>query len=261
MRAAYFAFDVETTGLEATDSQIISFAATLLDDEFKEIKSLYVYAMPENGCPEEAARINGYTEEKWKERGALTQQDLYNKVSAFVDNAWRVTCVGHNVSFDISFLKALYLRFGSKALYDKSFSWHSIDTLGSSIMFDIAKQGRKGGNYSLSKLCSRFGISLGKDAHDAKADIGATVELFRYLVSALRGDTKIIPPKIVPHKPRPFLVKTGEGDKQHYIFNRGKYEGKALGEIAASERGYLQWVLKDIDTLDDDMKVAIKSKL
>lgn len=257
MKAAYFAFDVETTGLDPVDSEIISLAAILLDSELNEIKSLEAYALPDKGCPPEAARINGYEEEKWKARGALSQADFYNKVATFVSNEWRLIPIGHNVSFDVGFLKALFKQHASGGTYNKYFSYHTLDTIGSSIMFDIAKQGKPDGRYKLGKLCERFGIRLGEDAHDAKADVRATVELLRYLIMATRGDTEVIPPKVEEKKRPPFIIKTGET----YRFNKGKFQGRTLGEVATEERGYLMWVLREITDLDDDAKKAVEAKL
>jgi len=258
MSAKYFAFDVETTGLSPENSEIISLAAVLLDANLKEIATLEVHALPDNGCPEEAARINGYDEEKWKSRGALSQQDLYKKVSTFVDDCWRLICVGHNVSFDIGFLKTLFLRYSTPEIYNKYFSYHSIDTLGCSIMFDIAKFGKKGGGYNLTDLTSRYQIDLGEDAHDARADINATISLFKHLIMAIRGDAEVVAP-VEKENPRnkPFMVKQGES----YVFNRGKFFGKSPKAVASVEKSYLEWVLRDIGDLDEEMKKSIAEAL
>lgn len=257
MTAKFFAFDVETTGLDPENSEIISLAGSLLDVELKEIKSIEVYALPEKGCPPEVAKINGYNEEAWLAKGALSQQDMYDKISAFAEGCYRVVTVGHNVSFDVAFLRALFTAHSSRAMYDKYFSYHSVCTLGSSILFDIAKNGKKEGAYNLGKLCARFGISLGENAHDAKADIRATIEIFRYLTLAIRGDAKVILPKKEERKRPPMLTKVGE----HYLFSRGKFEGKSLGEVAEMERGYLMWMLREHTDLEPDTKKAIEAKL
>jgi DNA polymerase-3 subunit epsilon/exodeoxyribonuclease X len=37
----------------------------------------------------------------------------------------------------------------------------------------------------------------------------------------------------------------------------GKYKGKTLVEIAAADKGYLNWMLSNMDTLDEDMRYSI----
>jgi DNA polymerase-3 subunit epsilon/exodeoxyribonuclease X len=37
----------------------------------------------------------------------------------------------------------------------------------------------------------------------------------------------------------------------------GKYKGKTLQEIAEADRGYLTWMLGNMDSLDEDMRYSI----
>ncbi|MGA9046124.1 exonuclease domain-containing protein [Sulfuricurvum sp.] len=41
----------------------------------------------------------------------------------------------------------------------------------------------------------------------------------------------------------------------------GKYKGKTLTEIAEADRGYLTWMLGNMDTLDEDMRYSIRRVL
>jgi DNA polymerase-3 subunit epsilon/exodeoxyribonuclease X len=41
----------------------------------------------------------------------------------------------------------------------------------------------------------------------------------------------------------------------------GKYKGKTLTEIAEADRGYLTWMLGNMDTLDEDMRYSIQKVL
>jgi DNA polymerase-3 subunit epsilon/exodeoxyribonuclease X len=46
----------------------------------------------------------------------------------------------------------------------------------------------------------------------------------------------------------PILVKT---------FRFGKHKGKTLQEVALEDAGYLRWMLKSMENLDDDMRYSI----
>ena len=41
----------------------------------------------------------------------------------------------------------------------------------------------------------------------------------------------------------------------------GKYKGKTLSEIAQSDKGYLNWMLGNMDTIDEDMRYSIERVL
>ncbi|MCK9371792.1 MAG: exonuclease domain-containing protein [Sulfuricurvum sp.] len=41
----------------------------------------------------------------------------------------------------------------------------------------------------------------------------------------------------------------------------GKYKGKTLGEIADSDKGYLGWMVKNMESLDEDMRYSIERVL
>ena len=44
-------------------------------------------------------------------------------------------------------------------------------------------------------------------------------------------------------------------------FKFGKYKGKTLQEVAASDAGYLRWMLTGMENLDEDMRYSINSAL
>jgi len=41
----------------------------------------------------------------------------------------------------------------------------------------------------------------------------------------------------------------------------GKYKGKTLFEIAENDKGYLSWMLGNMETLDEDMRYSIRKVL
>lgn len=91
-------------------------------------------------------------------------------------------------------------------------------------------------------------------AHDAIGD----VLILKLLLSKLREEvTKQFPDenaveKMVDLTNTPILVKS---------FRFGKYKGKTLQEVAASDAGYLRWMLTGMENLDEDMRYSINSVL
>jgi DNA polymerase-3 subunit epsilon/exodeoxyribonuclease X len=41
----------------------------------------------------------------------------------------------------------------------------------------------------------------------------------------------------------------------------GKHKGKTLTEVALADKGYLSWMLSNMENLDDDMKYSIGKAL
>lgn len=58
--------------------------------------------------------------------------------------------------------------------------------------------------------------------------------------------------KMVDLTATPILIKS---------FNFGKYKGKTLKEVAASDAAYLRWMLSGMENLDEDMRYSINSVL
>jgi DNA polymerase III alpha subunit (gram-positive type) len=110
--------------------------------------------------------------------------------------------LGHNVVFDISFLQWLFVfhkKDLSKYLDGKTDGYGNfqptyIDTL------NMARQRwyhEPMANYKLGTCCEKAGVEL-VDAHEAMADVNATVELFHYFTHSLRngsagtGETQVV---------------------------------------------------------------------
>lgn len=253
MQPAFFALDTETTGLDDATDEIISIAIHILDEGFNKHSTKVVYAFPDCEVHPKAAAVNGYTREKWEANGAVSQIVLYTEVYEFVSIHRGLIPLGHNVKFDIGFLKALFKK--NKGAYGRHFSYHSIDTLGVAIFADLALFGKKSSAYKLTDLCERFGIKL-DNAHDALADIDATVELFRYLYTSLGGAEKRaeVPAPVV------FSRMLGQKGKAWYI-KGGKHKGEALTAISVDNPGYLRWMLKKLDDLSPVQREALNDAL
>ncbi len=252
--AVYFAFDTETGGLDAAVSDILSFSAQLLDDKLNLVDKITIYALPDREVNPISAGINGYTPEVWAAKNAVTQDAMYNQIRAFLRGHRFLTPVGHNVKFDLDFLKALFAKNTALEDFGKIFSYHSIDTIPISMIIDIAQQGSKQGSYKLPILCDRFGISLGDNAHDSESDIAATVELLRYLITTIRGNLPV--PAALPVIRKLPLVQFDTGTR-NWVFAYGKHKEKTYAQVLSEDPGYLDWVRDKVEDLSQEAKDAL----
>ena len=115
-----------------------------------------------------ALEINGYTPERWAEEGR-TWAEVWAEVAPLL---WGSRLAGHNTPFDYSHIVHQCSREGS--IMPRVVPPH-LDTL------TIARRLVRSDNYSLSALCTRFGIS-NEGAHGARADARRAFELYGRLV-------------------------------------------------------------------------------
>ncbi len=158
MPTTYIALDVETTGLDPSRDEIIEIAAVT----FREATILDEFASlvnPLRDIPPFITHLTGITDEMVAD--APTVQTLRPQLrSRFGDNV----LVGHNVDFDLGFLRESRLAIGN----------HRIDTL--TLAAILAPEA---GRFSLGALADYFNFpSSDGRRHRAQADAEQTVELF-----------------------------------------------------------------------------------
>jgi len=98
------------------------------------------------------------------------------------------------------------------------------------------------------KEADALGIEV--KAHDAIGDV-LVLKLFltklkEAVAAQFPGENPV--EKMVDLTNTPIMVKN---------FRFGKYKGKSLEEIAASDAGYLRWMLSSMETLDEDLRYSI----
>lgn len=103
----YMIIDTETTGLDSERHEMIAFGAIILIDGIK-TAAIDLKIKPErleNASPE-ALEINGYSERRWKK--ASTKQEAVSIINHFFNIHQDAILVGHNIQFDIKFLRTFY---------------------------------------------------------------------------------------------------------------------------------------------------------
>lgn len=109
--------DTETGGLHCETDALLSVGIfTMLPGEVP--FSLVVYIVPNPGLrmDPEALLVNGYTEEKWRARGAVVECVGVMRVLGFLSEirrkvGKRLSLVAHNAGFDGGFLGAAFERY------------------------------------------------------------------------------------------------------------------------------------------------------
>ncbi|WP_440957451.1 exonuclease domain-containing protein [Oceanicaulis sp. LC35] len=116
--------DVETTGLEPGEHELVDLGAIYTDVHGNELGRFFVRVMPDH--PERAGEIarsiNGFSEERWQSLGAISQAEAAAQFLAFheqMSTERRFVFTAYNASFDRGFVDAWLNAHGSdfEALY------------------------------------------------------------------------------------------------------------------------------------------------
>lgn len=197
-------FDFETTGLEPDDgAEPIELAAVALDPvTLKEVGRFPARLMkvkhPENASPE-ALRVNNKTIEQIMaaENPEVVFRDFANWAKSFIPaedlsleprKRRRPLLLGHNVKFDITFLKWAFRQYmGGLKAYNDCFDYHSRCTFEAASFWlkDVMGMDTSG---SLVKLTELLGIP--HKAHEAMGDVEATVAVYRKLIELAKDTLK-----------------------------------------------------------------------
>lgn len=164
--------DIETTGLDFLEHEIIEIACLVTDSQTLEIKKEYCTKVkPEHSetADPDALRYNNYSEERWSQAKPL--KEVLEEIGQLAPGGM---FVGHNVSFDRLFIE--------KAVREKrtplNFDYHWLDV--ASMTYLELFPGKKPKKLKLTHVCEVLGISYA-EAHTALGDAKLTLEVFRYL--------------------------------------------------------------------------------
>ena len=158
-------FDLETTGLNFLESEIIEIGAIKIKKGGAISERFSTFVKPTKDIPKEITDLTGITNEDVKDGTPLA-----TALADFYKFTRGSTLVGHNISFDYGFIN----YYGRKVGYDFSTNPQH-DT------YKLAQKYLPGlKNYKLKTVADYFGVSL-KNAHRAYNDAYATAEVFMKL--------------------------------------------------------------------------------
>jgi DNA polymerase-3 subunit epsilon len=164
--------DTETTGLEAGRHEIIDIAIIRTTLSLKEVWRWSTKVTPERiqDASPKALEVNGYTPEAWAD--AKPQRWMAETITRALDGTMPG---GHNVSFDLDFIHALWASFGIKAPW---IDHRKLDTVGMAAPLLFTGQVP---DLKLTTLTASLGIEHG-NAHSAMSDAEASLNVARHMM-------------------------------------------------------------------------------
>ena len=184
--------DTETGGLDPAVHSILSLAVVIWTPEKDEDSYELMIAEPNIVAEREALLINGIDLDKLRVEGKTPISAatlLFNFIRRHFPASERPSLVGHNIHFDVAFLKRLFALANCETEYDKIFSHRTLDTAGIGRFLNLA--GILNVKNSSDALFTHFGImpacaTKGVGRHTALGDAKATGELLRKLIATVK---------------------------------------------------------------------------
>ena len=171
MQRTFIALDIETTSLDPENGEIIEIGAVRFN-KAKVLAEWETLVKPQEKIPRIVKAITGIKEEDVKEAPAL--EEIKNEFIKFVG---KEPIVGHNIYFDLDFLKAKGINFPNKR-YD---TWRL-----STVLLP------KFPSHSLEALADYLKIKH-LEKHRSLADAKASAELFLILLEEVKKiDSKVL---------------------------------------------------------------------
>ncbi len=169
----YVVLDIETTGLDSENHEIIEIYAFLVEKE-RITKQFHRLINPGYFIPKRITEITGITNAMLV--GQPSMREIIYELDDFIKD---YIIIGHNINFDLSFLNRAY-----KLYLHKKISSPSICTL------ELARKLMPNlKSYKLSALADYFNIKYEK-LHRAKHDAFLTYNIFNKLMEIMRKQYK-----------------------------------------------------------------------
>jgi len=238
----YVLFDTETTGNQE-DDRIIQVGAMIIDGKGK-VEVYNELCSSEVPIKVEAMEVHNLTPDVIADKAPFTMTQFWSDLKGL--NSDMNYLIAHNISFDLGMLQ--------KEGFENKMQL--IDTL------RCAKHLFPDENYHRLQYL-RYSLGLYQEeqaeamkhnivikAHDAIGDVLVMKLFLSRLVSKVKEHYSGVNPmvKLVELTETPVMMKT---------FKFGKYKGEQIEDIARSDRGYIQWMLKSLE-LDEDLKYTLE---
>jgi len=182
----YVVIDAEMSGPDPRQHDIIDICMIFLDITYEEVCRYKTYIHPVDPLEnwEEAEEIVGYSEEKWKENNAMTQEEFSSDVISFIkemqsDCPHGLIPIGHGIHHDLDYLMMIY-DYDTR-MWDLINSNAAIDLIALEIIWEMIYDDVTPNPISLQELCDTYCVDLDRPdgRHTASGDAQATLEVFR----------------------------------------------------------------------------------
>ena len=182
MSSKYIAFDTETTGLDSDKCNLLTVCFIILDSDLNEIDRLNISLKQVNYYVNvEALKVNKINLVKHHDN-SIDIIDARDKLHCFLNQyktQYNLIPIGHNIKFDISFIKSSGLLTDNE--YLKYISFNAIDTISIAQFLKLSGKLPKQQSISLVNLCKYAKLNQEKNQeHTAQYDTEMTIKLLRY---------------------------------------------------------------------------------
>ncbi len=245
-------FDLEATGLNVITDRIVQIAMIKHYADGREAEELEMKINPTIPISAEAVAIHGLTHDSLKNEP--TFKEVADRLFNFIGSA---DLAGYNSNrYDVPLLQEEFYRAG-----------HFLDTNGRRLI-DAQQIFYQMEPRTLSAALKFYAGKEMTDAHDALADVRATVDVFKGQLqhyaeaTYTKEDGTLIRPFTDMDAVADFCRddrfldatrRLKRGPDGRPLFNFGKHAGKPVAEVFAKEPSYLRWIL------DKDFSTEVKS--
>lgn len=245
MAKQYIILDTETTGT-ADNDRVIQLGYIVLGS--KEVEVHNEFCSSDVPISFGAMEVHGITPDMLEGKSTCQETKAYKRLQELnTDDNYLII---HNAPFDLGMLEKEGFNTQMKVIDTLRVAKHLLpDEEAHRLQYfrykmDLYKEEAKEAD----------ALNIVVKAHDAIGDVlilKLLLSKLRELLSQEFPDENPVE-KMVDLTNTPILIKT---------FRFGKHKGKTLQEVAASDAGYLRWMLGNMENLDDDMRYSINTTL
>jgi exodeoxyribonuclease X len=242
----YILFDTETTGREEEDRIIQVGAMVLHNNHEPEVYSELCKSEVPVGL--EAMEVHHITNEMLLNKPSFEALGFTKMIQSY--NSSVNYLIAHNINFDLGMLEK----------EDFQNQYITIDTLrcAKHLLPELPYHRLQYLRYALELYKTEEeeakNLNITITAHDALSD----VLILKLLVSKL---VAIIKEQSLSNNPMLYLAELTTQPVLLKTFKFGKYKGRVIEEVAKENRGYLEWMMKNMEDLDEDLKFTLEHYL
>ena len=186
----YFLFDKETGGIRK-EMSLLTLYGHILDDNLNILDTIDLKIKPDDGVYHvnaqglEINRINIVEHDRIAKPLSEVKTRFKNYICGWSLNQ-KLTPIGHNVRFDVKFVKTHLLED-----WDRYFDRRHIDTASVGKFLALSGIVPKLKTYSLSEMAQALMIEVNEDSrHEAKFDADLTLNVLRNMTQLIKGRNK-----------------------------------------------------------------------
>jgi DNA polymerase III alpha subunit (gram-positive type) len=186
----YFLFDTETGGIRK-EMSLLTLYGHILDDNLNILDTIDLKIKPDDGVYHvnaqglEINKINIVEHDRIAKPLSEVKTRFKNYICGWSLNQ-KLTPIGHNVRFDVKFVKTHLLED-----WDRYFDRRHIDTASVGKFLALSGIVPKLKTYSLSEMAQALMIDVNEDSrHEAKFDADLTLNVLRNMTQLIKGSNK-----------------------------------------------------------------------